>query len=42
MDNCEDYEKQDLSPYFDVAEKGISEMQFDMERWIKVTERLID
>lgn len=42
MDTCEEYEKQDLNPYFDVAEKGISEMQFDMNRWIKVTEKLID
>jgi len=42
LNNVEDYEKQDLSPYFDVAEKGINEMQFDMNRWIKVTEGLID
>lgn len=42
MDNCEDYEKQDLSPYFDVANKNVSEMQYDMDRWIKVTEKLID
>ena len=42
MNNCEDYEKQDLNPYFDVAQKGIDEIQFDMNRWINVTESLID
>lgn len=42
LDNCEEYEKDNINPYFGLAEKGISEMQFDMSRWIKVTESLID
>ena len=42
LNNCEEYEKDNMNPYFDLAEKGISEMQFDMSRWIKVTEALID
>jgi hypothetical protein len=31
-----------MNPYFDVAEKGISEMVFDMSRWIKTIEGLSD